>query len=177
MYVGLEEGFEATMQMNVLRNLNFESANGKILFADHEMTYEELRARLKRKKSPRFIIIDSVQYFNINYEQYKALKAEFKNKTFIFISHARGKEPKGATADSIRFDASVKVFVKDFVASVDSRFGGLGKFIIWEEGAKKRHSTKEFRKIQLEQKEKINATIELTKKRKSENATAEPALA
>lgn len=150
LYVGLEEGFESTMQMNVLRHLNEESHSGKILFADHEMTYDELVKRLKRKKSPRFIVIDSIQYWNINYEQYKKLKEMFPKKSFIFISHAEGKEPKGSTAKSIRYDAPIKVFVQGYIAFVISRYGGNRPYLIWEGNAQEgaRHYWgKQFKKI------------------------------
>jgi len=136
LYVGLEEGFEASMQMNVLRHLSEEDA-GKIEFADHEMTYDALVIKLKKKKSPRFIIIDSVQYWNISYEQYKRLKEMFPSKSFIFISHAKGKEPDGKTAEKIRYDAPIKVHVVGYIAFVVSRYGGNKPYVIWEEGAKK----------------------------------------
>lgn len=137
LYVGLEEGFEASMQMNVLRHLREDVDAGRIEFADHEMTYDALVIKLKKKKSPRFIIIDSIQYWNISYEQYKRLKEMFKNKSFIFISHAKGKEPDGKTAEKIRYDAPIKVFVQGFLAFVTSRYGGNKPYVIWEEGAKK----------------------------------------
>ena len=146
LYVGLEEGFEASMQINALRNLKEAEHNGKIVFADHEMTYEELSVKLKKKKSPKFIVIDSVQYWNINYEQYKKLKEEFTGRIFIFISHASGKLPDGKTADKIRYDAPIKVFVQGYIAFVISRFGGNNPFVIWEEGAKK-YWGKKYKKV------------------------------
>lgn len=146
LYVALEEGFEATTQFNVLRNLSLEEHTGKIEFADHEMNYEELVKKLAKKKSPKFIIIDSVQYFNITYLEYKALKERFKRKTFIFISHAAGKIPDGKTADKIRYDAGIKVRIEGFVAFVASRYGGNNPYVIWEEGAK-RYWGKSFKKV------------------------------
>lgn len=131
LYVSLEEGHEATIQQTALKHLSEESSF-KILFADNEENYESLTARLKKKKSPRFVVIDSVQYLDIDYEKYKAWKLLFKNKSFIFISHAAGKEPHGATAQSIRYDAPIKVFVQGFVAFVTSRFGGNNPYLIWE---------------------------------------------
>lgn len=64
LYVSLEEGFEASIQKNVLRHLGNDYA-GQIEFADYEMTYEELDKKLSKRKSPQFIVIDSVQYRNI----------------------------------------------------------------------------------------------------------------
>lgn len=136
LYVGLEEGFEASMQMNVLRHLD-ASHTGLIEFADHEMTFDKLREKLAKKKSPKFIIVDSLQYLNISYEQYKQLRQQFQNKAFIFISHATGKLPDGRTADKVRYDAGVKVHVEGYIANVKSRYGGNNPYVIWEEGAKK----------------------------------------
>lgn len=150
LYVALEEGFEATTQITALRQLTEQEHSGKIEFADHEMTYDELVKKLKRKKSPRFIVIDSVQYWNISYEQYKKLKEMFKKKSFIFLSHASGKIPDGKVADKIRYDAGIKVRVEGYVAFIISRYGGNRPYLIWEgnevEGAR-HYWGKSFKKI------------------------------
>lgn len=145
MYVGLEEGHSATMQMNVLRHLD-ESYSGSIVFTDHTMNYDMLMETLKKRNSPQFIIIDSVQYLNINYVQYQQLKERFPKKSFIFISHAVGKSPDGKTAFKIRYDSDIKVKVEGFVAFPTSRFGGSQPYIIYEKGAKEYYG-KEFKKI------------------------------
>jgi hypothetical protein len=142
LYLALEEGTGSTTQLVALRHLNEEEHSGKILFADHTMTYEELRKYLPRKQSPRFIVIDSVQYWGITYAQYKTLKEEFPKKTFIYISHSKGKNPLGRVADSIRYDACIKVLVDKYVAFPTSRYGGNEPFIIWEEGAIKKWGSK-----------------------------------
>lgn len=137
LYVSLEEGTEASMVEMVRRHLLGEGFDGNIQFADHEMTYDKLMIVLSKKKSARFVIIDSVQYWNITYEQYKAMKEKFKNKSFIFISHAEGKLPLGSTAKAIRYDAGIKVHVEGYVSKIICRYGGNRPFVIWEAGAKK----------------------------------------
>jgi hypothetical protein len=132
LYIALEEGFEATTQITVLRQLTEEEHTGKIEFADHGMTYPELVKKLKKKKSPKFIVVDSVQYWNITYDQYKALKEMFKKKSFIFLSHASGKLPDGRTADKIRYDAGIKVRVEGYIAFPISRYGGNKPYLIYE---------------------------------------------
>lgn len=171
LYVGLEEGFEASMQFNAERNLVEAEHTGKIEFADHEMTYDALVAKLKKKKSPRFIIIDSVQYWNISYDQYKTLKETFKRKSFIFISHASGKLPDGRTADKIRYDAGIKVRVEGYVAFIISRYGGNKPYVIWEEGAKK-YWQKNYKRIisGIEPEKEIKKKANTTKKSKHEEA-------
>ena len=142
LYVGLEEGFETSMQLRIIRNLNADEHGGGIEFADHHMTYPALVEKLKKKKSPKFIVIDSVQYWNITYAEYKALKEMFPNKGFIFISHAKGKNPDGKVADKIRYDAGIKVRVEGYVGFVQSRYGGNKPYVIWEEGGKKYYGRK-----------------------------------
>jgi hypothetical protein len=132
LYIGLEEGTEASAQLKALRHLNEEEHGGKIKFADHEMNFEEAVIYLKRKKSPRFVVVDSVQYWDITYLKYKELKAMFPSKGFIFISHASGKSPDGKTADKIRYDAGIKVYVEGFVGFVKCRYEGNKPYIIYE---------------------------------------------
>jgi hypothetical protein len=135
LYVALEEGTESTMQELALRYLS-EEHSGKVEWAESDMTFDELVLKLKKKKSPQFIIIDSVQYWDITYQKYKELKQMFKNKSFIFISHAGGKNTKGGTAESIRYDAGIKVWVEGGVAFPVSRYGGNKPYLIYEKRAK-----------------------------------------
>lgn len=142
LYISLEEGTEKTMQNLALRHLNVEEHTGKIEFADEGMTYPELVIKLKKKKSPKIIVIDSVQYWDITYPQYKELKKLFPKKAFIFISHSNGKLPDGTLANKIRYDVSIKVRVEGFIAFVASRYGGNKNFVIDEKLAKKYWSKK-----------------------------------
>lgn len=151
LYVSLEEGLEASMQLNAIRHFSNNEHSGNLYFADHTMSYELLCEKLAKKKSPRFIVIDSVQYWGIDYTQYKLMKEKFPKKSFIFISHASGKLPDGKTADKIRYDAGIKVRVEGYVAFVISRYGGNKPFVIWEDGAKK-YWGKQFKKITLTEK-------------------------
>lgn len=96
-----------------------------------------LSERLKRKKSPSVVIVDSFQYSGLTYAGYKQLKEEHPGKLFIFISHAEGRRPEGSAAKKVEYDADIKIFVEGFKASCKSRFmdrPGV-PFIIWEEGA------------------------------------------
>jgi uridine kinase len=132
MYLALEEGHRRTMQKNAEETLNVEQHSGKITFWDHRMTYEELVKKLRKKKSPKFVVIDSLQYWRIKYDQYVYLKESFPNKGFIFISHAQGKYPDGKLARDIEYDVDIKVRVEGFVAFVKSRYGGNKPYVIYE---------------------------------------------
>jgi hypothetical protein len=139
LYVSGEEGTGPSMQMMIMRHLG-EDYTGKIQFADHTMTLHELRKRLAKKNSEQFIVIDSIQYFTMDYTEYKKLKQDFPNKAFVFISHPKGREPEGKTAFKIKHDVDIKIRVQNYIGVVKSRlkFDGITKnIVIHEEGAKK----------------------------------------
>lgn len=131
LYVALEEGHGFSMQELVNRHLGDEYS-GKVNFADHTMTLEELKKRLRRQRSDQFIIIDSVQYWDITRADYKALKEEFENKTFIYVSHMEGRKPEGKLAQKIEYDAAIKVRVQGYIGFMKSRLGGNKPYVIWE---------------------------------------------
>ncbi len=133
-YNSLEEGISESLKQAII-NVNF--IDNKVLFLNKE-TIQELTKRLEKRKSPKIIIIDSLQYTGMTYSQYKSFKEKFKNKLFIFISHAEGKEPSGRVAKQIRYDVSVKIRVEGFKAFAESRYleNKSIPYTIWEEGAR-----------------------------------------
>lgn len=132
-YDSLEEGVSLSMK-NALIDCNMQEVSRRFMLLDKE-PIDELIVRLTRPRSPQVIIIDSIQYTGLNYAQYKILRDTFRNKLFILISHADGKEPSGRVARSIRFDAFVKVWIEGYKAFPVSRYGGGEPYTIWEEGA------------------------------------------
>lgn len=132
-YNSLEEGLSLSMREAVISS-GMEDISGNFILLDKEPV-NELIARLRRQRSPEVVIIDSWQYTGLNYAAYKVLRDEFRNKLFILISHADGKNPKGQVANSIRYDAFVKVYVEGYKAFPQSRYGGGEEFVIWEKGA------------------------------------------
>jgi len=137
-YNSLEQGLSATMQDTIERNYMAE-CEGKFILLDRE-PFPELLARMKRPKSPNFLFIDSVQYTQINKSQYYELKElmQMKGKGIIWVSQARGKEPKGALADDIRFDVDLKLWVQGFRMFPEGRLNGGGNFYdIWPERSAK----------------------------------------
>lgn len=87
---------------------------------------QQLIQRLHRRNSENIIFIDSLQYWRISYVQYQKLIELFPTKTFVFVSHAKGKDPKGDTADSIHYDAGVKIWVEGGRITVKHRYEGGG---------------------------------------------------
>jgi 2-phosphoglycerate kinase len=131
-YASMEEKTRKTMQKAIIRHNMKEVKKDFILLEDN---IEELKERLRKQKSPHIIFIDSYQYTGLTKREYIALKEEFANKLFIFISHAEGKHPEGRAAKFVRYDADIKIRIEGYKAFPVSRFGGGEPFTIWEQGA------------------------------------------
>lgn len=130
----LEEGISKSLRRAF--QLAEITTDDKILPLDKE-PISDLRIRLQKPKSPKFIIIDSLQYTGLTVKTYKQLINEFNKKIFIFISHADGKQPAGSVAKAIRYDANIKIWIEGYRATAQSRYGGDSNYIIWEKGAEK----------------------------------------
>lgn len=135
-YNSLEEGVSHTMKMNLQRHF-METTTSKFILLDRE-PIEVLMKRMNRHRSPDFLIIDSLQYMGINRHEYKELKLLMskKKKGLILISHAQGKEPRGALADFIRYDVDLKLYIEGYRMFPSGRLNGGGSpYTIWHEGA------------------------------------------
>ena len=132
--VSLEEGNGQSIRRAFEENC-MESVNQRVsLWFD--MDLEDLKRELRKQRSPKVVVIDSLQYLGLNYAGYKRLKEEFSDKLLILVSHANSKnDPRGNTAEQVRYDAMVKIQVSCFRAKANSRYGGGEILTIWEEGA------------------------------------------
>ena len=129
----LEEGTCLTVQ-NSLKRFGMAEVSRRLNFIKEDIP--SLRERLRRHKSYNIVIIDSFQYTQMTYKDYIQLKEEFPDKLFIFISHARGKNPKGDAATSVMYDADLKIWVEGHIAFSKGRYqGDTGKYTIWDQGA------------------------------------------
>lgn len=128
-----EEKEKKTWRDAVLRQ-NMESVQRNFLYGFD--SYEQLIERLSGKRAPRIVIIDSLQHWRINKQKYYRLLDLFPKTLFIFISHAKGNDPKGELADEVRYNSDVKLRVHQFVATPieATRYGGNVPFVIWEKG-------------------------------------------
>ena len=139
-YNSLEQGFSLSLQ-NAWRRVDMQEAGSRIILLQKEQL-PVLRERLFKRKSPDIVVIDSVRYLmGFKLSDYMALKEDFPNKLFLFTSHEKNREPAGAVAQQIRYDADVKIRVEGYKAFITSRFENPEKeeggqdFIIWEKGA------------------------------------------
>ncbi|WP_281233466.1 AAA family ATPase [Flavobacterium gelatinilyticum] len=128
-----EEGMKKGFKMALIRN-NMKGVSG---FNYHQENIAQLTARLSRQRQPKIVVIDSVQYFfrKLRSEHYFDFISQFQNTTFIWISGADGKKPKGKIADDIYYDADIVVNVTDYQAIIEkNRFEAYEPRLIWQKG-------------------------------------------
>lgn len=145
--VSLEEGDGVSMR-RAFAEACMEAVNNRVSLWV-EMDVEDIKRELRKQRSPKVVVIDSLQYLGINYKGYKQLKEEFPSKLFILVSHANEKNmPKGSTAEQVKYDAMVKIQVSQFRAKANSRYGGGEVLTIWEEGALRTPEGDGFRELE-----------------------------
>lgn len=131
----MEEGTRKTMQDSLIK-LGINSKKLNILIGNE--TLEELDERLTKRNAPAIVIVDSIQFLNVRTPRLvRFIEKHSSTKLLIFISQARGKEPKGNVAIDIRYRADLKVWVEGFKALSQGRYNAGGIYTIWEEGANK----------------------------------------
>jgi KaiC/GvpD/RAD55 family RecA-like ATPase len=132
-YNSLEEGYCLTFMQKIKK---IEDTVDKKRFLVIQESISELSERLMRRRSADFVIIDSFQYSMLNYYNYLKFKELHADKLIVFTSHSEGKRPAGRSANSILFDATLKIWVEGFIATSLGRYiGKTGKYTIWEDGA------------------------------------------
>ena len=140
-YNSLEQGLSLSLQKAWERVNMAEAGSNIILLAKESLA--ELKTRLKKRKSPEVVIIDSLQYLHgFKWTDFTKLKDEFPDKLFIFISQAdKAGNPDGNLARRVRYDAEIKIRVEGYKAFVTTRYEdpergeGGADFIVWEQGA------------------------------------------
>lgn len=134
-YNSLEEGNSLPMQ-KAFKDVGMSEVAGKIVLISERIP--ELTKRLKARRSPDIVVVDSFQYTQLNFPKYLDFKALHPKKLIIFISQADGKLPKGKSAESAMYDASLKIWVEGHRAMSKGRYIGQHPFYtVWHEGAER----------------------------------------
>ena len=89
LYLSYEEGVSKSFQDRINR-YKMNEVQGKFRVATDD-TLDELKERLKKRKSAKFIIIDSFQYSEWSYEQAKTLAMIFLENA----SYSSARKTKG----------------------------------------------------------------------------------
>lgn len=134
LYMSYEEGISQSFQKR-LEQFKINEVQGRFRVATND-SIDELIARLKKAKSPKFVIIDSFQAAGLTYEDSKKLRAAFPRKSFIYISWEDKGQPMGKPAKKLKYDAGVKVRVSGYKAYCQGRFTpeAGAYYPVWLEG-------------------------------------------
>lgn len=132
-YDSVEEGLSQSVQM-AMERVGMKEVSGRVVLLDKE-PIADLVKRLHRQKSPDVVIIDSVQFLDPSFSEYKKLKTAFPDKLFVYVSHVSGRQPEGQVAKRIWRDANVYFRIEGYRAFPVSRYGGGGTIDIWVERA------------------------------------------
>lgn len=123
-YNSVEEGLRASFIRSLELN-NIKSIKGKYVFQSE--FYDDMWKRLDRKRQPKIVFVDSVQYCfrGKRDKHYWDLVEKFNDTLFVFVSQMSKGVPKGAVADAIMWDAQAIIKIQDFKAYIEkSRCGG-----------------------------------------------------
>lgn len=124
LYNSLEEGDSLSFQ-NAIRRVDLEGM--KVQFVCEPI--DEMAERLKKRKSPDVVIIDTIQYCNMNQKEYiRILRPLMRSKLIVFNSHEVASQPDGRTAIVVKRDAMLKVRVEGFRAFSQGRFKGSDEY-------------------------------------------------
>lgn len=137
-YDTIEQGLSLSFQ-NSWNDAHMGKLGNKVIILDREQI-PALRERLRKRKSPQVVVIDSITALTgFTRATFASLTGEFPDKLFIFIAHEEGGKPYPAVARHVRKLSEVKIRVEGFKAFPTTRFataeGGGEELVIWSEGA------------------------------------------
>lgn len=128
----VEQGKSNSFHTAFMRNEMHEMASGIWMLGDKKLrTFDPYFKKMQKGNSGKILIIDSLDYMKLTFDQFMELDQRFPKKTIIIVCWS---EPMDTAAKKIKYRCDIKVEIKDYRAIVRSRFGGNKPFIIWKEG-------------------------------------------
>jgi hypothetical protein len=109
--------------------------------ADNVGLLEDLDNYLKKRNSPDYIFIDSLDYTGFTWNDYVFLRNRYgEKKGLIFIAHShKSGRLKKAISEQIVFDGGLGIWVCNYIARPEkNRFGGFEPYVVWEEMAREK---------------------------------------
>ena len=132
-YNSLEEGLSATFKRAIIDSGIVAENIGMFSLWD-KLQLDDVKKNLVKKRCPRVIIIDSVQFLDgVTKADLSEMIDNNPRKLFVFVSHAAGRQPLGALSNSLRYKSDIKMYVDDFYNHITSRYSGRAVFDIWPE--------------------------------------------
>lgn len=105
LYIAAEEGFSATLQQKLAE---FGGVSDNMFFANYR-NYEQIREALKQNDY-EFVIIDSINFINLEPEDVEVLKSENRKTAFITIQQAtKGGQFRGSQQFAHNCDIIIEV--------------------------------------------------------------------
>ena len=138
LYMSYEEGVNQSFQRR-MDYLGMDEVQGRFRVVTDD-SYDELVERLRKPKSPKFVIVDSFQVAvddaGFSYEKAVELMKRFPKKCFIYISQEDKSQPTGKPACRLRYICDMKVRVIGYKAYCQGRaIGEAGAYyVVWKEG-------------------------------------------
>ena len=137
LYMSYEEGVSQNFQRR-MEYLGMSEVQGRLRVVVDD-SYEELMARLKKKKSPKFVVVDSFQECGWGESLYplaRDLVKTFPRKSFIFVSQEYKGAPAGKPAGHLRHLADMKIWVSGFKAYCQGRSSEDpgSYYVVWKDG-------------------------------------------
>lgn len=126
----VEQGRSKTLQSAFTRNNMKGITPGRWTLAEKsQRLFDEWFKRLSGKNTGRVIILDSLDYMKLTFDQFKQLHEKFKHKSIIIVCWD---DPFDVNAKKIKYMCDIKVKVHNFKAKIVSRFGGNKTYVIWK---------------------------------------------
>ena len=138
LYMSYEEGVNQSFQRR-MDYLGMAEVQGRFRVVTDD-SYDELVERLRKPKSPKFVIVDSFQVAvddaGFSYERAVELMKRFPKKCFIYISQEDKSQPTGKPARRLKYICDMKVRVMGYKAYCQGRaIGEAGTYyVVWKEG-------------------------------------------
>jgi hypothetical protein len=135
LYISAEEGVSKPF-VDTCKRAKIKIDNKNLRFFEY-ISLEELRDKIKRKRSYKVIIIDNCTIYNdeLKYGELRKLITDYPDKLFILVAHEERGEPYTSSAKLAKKLAKVIIYVKGLVCSIYGRVPG-GTLIIDEQRAK-----------------------------------------
>lgn len=134
LYMSYEEKVNQSFQRR-MGYLKMNEVQGKFRVVPGS-SLDELVERLRKPKSPKFVVIDSFQVAPWDYPDAVELMERFPKKCFIWISQEKKSQPMGGGAVRLKYICDMKVRVVGYKAYCQGRaIGDAGSYyVVWEEG-------------------------------------------
>lgn len=121
-YDTIEQGLSLSFKKSWLDANMAEVGNKVVVYSKEQIP--ALRERLRKRKSPQVVVIDSITALvGFTRSTFALLMDEFPDKLFIFIAHEENGKPYPAVARHVRKLAEVKIRVEGFKAYPTTQIG------------------------------------------------------